>query len=594
MNWLFMNRTISVKIVWSTVLISLIPLLLLSSLFYWTSTNSLEKNMFRSSNQNADYLSNYLNQYFRNMSTSALQVYAFDRIVNLMAHGANYSDADIINVNDTLDNYYQLVVNKNKDIMKIMMFGKDNTLRDAWSRATSYNMIKVTSIPNYKAMLDLPFQQAMAFTYHDKALNQDFFVYSMTIYDPFYRTKFGTLVFYVQKKDFVAMVEANNRPPNVIVLQNENGQVIYRTNEQHNDAVKPYARPEKRINNSPLALKFTKNHDLLVGTADLDNANVGLTIVYPNPELAQNRKNTLLITVGALGFVLIVIILFSALAQRFITRPIQLLGKAMRAVRSGNFEVSLAPYPYRDDLSELTRNFNFMTEKIRELIESEFKTQLRNKEAQILALQMQINPHFLYNTLQTIGGKAVLAGDYDIHEMCRALGDMFRYSFYEGNMESTIGQELEHVNNYLYIQQLRFEASIETDFEVDPALMACSITRFVLQPIIENVMVHVLGKQEQHQLQIGIKAEREGDSVRITLQDNGPGMEPEKLAALQTDLEQQARQVFSGVSIGLRNVHERIRLIYGQAYGLEIKSAAGEGTTISIRIPYKNRGETHV
>jgi len=313
------------------------------------------------------------------------------------------------------------------------------------------------------------------------------------------------------------------------------------------------------------------------------------TLRDPNLELARNRRNMLLITIGALVFVVAVIALFSLLAQQQITRPIQRLGQAMKAVRSGNFHVTLKPPKHRDDLSELTRNFNFMTDKIRELIETEYQMQLRNKEAQILALQMQINPHFLYNTLQTIGGKAVLAGDYEIHEMCRALGDMFRYSFYEGNLESTIGRELAHVNNYLYLQQLRFEDSLQTEFAVDAALMDCSVIRFVLQPVIENVVVHGLGKRKRR-LKLKLSAFREGDDVVIELADDGPGIDPVRLASLRSELERRSYEVFAGVSIGLKNVHERIRLAYGPAYGLTVASAPDAGTKVGIRIPYKKRG----
>ncbi|MCD9026213.1 sensor histidine kinase [Cohnella silvisoli] len=595
MKWIFMNRSISAKIVWSSVLISLIPLLVLSYLFYRSSTNSLESTMFRSSDQNAGYLSNYLDQYFRNISTSALQVYGFNRITNLMEHGRNYNDSDIIYIKESLDNYFRLVVNKNKDIIKIMVYGKDDTLRDSWSRAASYDSIRLEQgIPNYKEMLNLPFQNSLMFIYSDKSLGQDFFVYALTIYDPFYKTKYGTLVFYIQKKQLDKTMEANNKSPNVIVLQNGKGESFYRTNDSYDSVVKKFIRPEAWANNNPRDVQFTRSKDLFIGTSYLDNSNIGLTLVYPNPELAQNRKNTLLISIGALVLVMLTIFLFSLLAQRFITKPIQLLRKAMKAVRNGNFHVTLKPYRYRDDLSELTRNFNFMTDKIRELIELEYQMELRNKEAQILALQMQINPHFLYNTLQTIGGKAILIGDYEIHEMCRALGDMFRYSFYEGNMESTIGQELAHVNNYLYIQQFRFEESLQIEFEVQEELMDHSIIRFVLQPIIENVIVHALGKQEHYKVRISINAAREEERVIITVRDNGAGMEAGKLAAVRANLEHKSLEVFSGVSIGLKNVHERVRLVYGPSHGLEIDSEPGIGTAIKVIIPYKRGGSTHV
>ncbi|MBB6669115.1 sensor histidine kinase [Cohnella nanjingensis] len=596
-KWLFVNRSIRTKIVWSSAVISLIPMLILSFLFYRSSTRSLEQTLVRSSEQNADYLYSDMDDYFRNFSASALQIYGsgFSRIISLMEHGADYNNAEVLNLRDALVNYYSLVVNKNKDIIKIMIYGENNELKDSWSRASSYGAIRLgPDTPHFPELLDLPFQHSLMFSYREPVINEDLFAYAITIYDPFYRKKFGTMVFFVRQKELAKKIEAVNRAPNVIVLQNAYGETFYRTNGTYKEAESPYRRPETPPAEPARQMKFTGAKDLLVSTAALDNANVGLTILYPASELAQNRQNTLNLIVGAILFVMLVVILCSYLVQRYITKPIQLLGHAMKAVRAGNFHATLKPKRYRDDLSELMRNFNFMTDKIRELIELEYQTQLRNKEAQILALQMQINPHFLYNTLQTIGGKAVLIGDYEIHEMCRALADMFRYSFYEGNTASTIGMELVHVNNYLYIQQLRFEESLTTEFDVPAEFRDAAIIRFVLQPIVENVIVHALERNGGEALVIRATAYREDQSAVIVLSDNGPGIAADKLAAIRQGLNQRSLEIFSGVSIGLKNVHERIRLVYGEPYGLAIESEPGQGTTIRIRIPYEKRGEDHV
>lgn len=592
LKWLFVNRSIRTKIVWSSAVISLIPMLLLSFLFYRSSTHSLEQSLVRSSEQNADYLYGYLDEYFHNFTVSALQLYGsgFSRVLDMMAHGPNSND-DILNFRDTMANYYSLAVSKNKDIIKIMVYGADNELRDSWYRAGSYDAIKPgPDTPYYPEMLDLPFQHAMMFTYLEPAIHENLFVYAIGLYDPFYRKKFGTLVFFVQEKDLAKKIEAVNRAPNVIVLQNADGKTFYRTNGSYPGAETPYRRPESPPAEPERAMGFTKPQNLLVSTSTLDNANIGLTILYPASEVEQNRRNTLVLIVGAVLLAMIVVIGSSYMVQRYITKPIQLLGHAMKSVRAGNFQVTLRPKRYRDDLSELMRNFNFMTDKIRELIELEYETQIRNKEAQLLALQMQINPHFLYNTLQTIGGKAVLIGEYEIHEMCRALADIFRYSFYQGNTESTIGKELAHVNNYLYLQKLRFEDMLVTDVEVDAEFMDARIIRFVFQPIVENVIVHALEKNEGRQLRIRVTANRVGDTAVIELRDNGPGIPADKLAAIRQSFSQRSVEVFSGVSIGLKNVHERIRLVYGEPHGLEIDSWEGFGTAIRIRIPFMKEG----
>ncbi|CAI6087352.1 sensor histidine kinase [Cohnella sp. JJ-181] len=590
LRWLFVNRSIRTKIVWSSAVISLIPMLILSFLFYRSSARSLEQTLVRSSEQNADYMYGSLDEYFHNFTASALQLYgnSFSRVLNLMAHGADYNDGEILYLRETLANYYSLVINKNKDIIKIMVYGADNKLKDSWSRATSYDAIRLgEGKPHYPELLDLPFQHTLMFAYRDPAIHEELFAYAIGIYDPFYRKKFGTLVFFLREKDLAKEIEAVNRAPNIIALQNASGETFYRTNDAYPHSEAKYSRPESPPAEQVRSVKFATPPSLLVSTSTLDNANIGMTILYPASELQENRRNTLRLIVGAILLVMLVIVVCSYMVQRSITKPIQLLGNAMKSVRGGNFQVTLRPRSYRDDLSELMRNFNFMTDKIRELIELEYQMQLRNKEAQLLALQMQINPHFLYNTLQTIGGKAVLIGEYEIHEMCRALADMFRYSFYEGNTESTIGQELVHVNNYLYIQKLRFEESLATDIDVDAGFMDVTIIRFVLQPIVENVIVHALDKNEGGTLVIRARAYRDGDTAVVEWSDDGPGIPADKLAAIRQGLERRSLEVFSGVSIGLRNVHERLRLVYGEAYGLEIDSTPGLGTVIRIRIPYK-------
>lgn len=132
------------------------------------------------------------------------------------------------------------------------------------------------------------------------------------------------------------------------------------------------------------------------------------------------------------------------------------------------------------------------------------------------------------------------------------------------------------------------------EFDVPESLMEASTIRFVMQPIIENAVIHALGGPDDGQLLIRVKAETDEGTIVLSVSDNGPGIAPDKLAVLRNDMEKKSMEVFSGVSIGLKNVHERIRLAYGDSYGLELDSKLGEGTVIRIRIPCRKRGESHV
>jgi two-component system sensor histidine kinase YesM len=591
----FMNRSIKTKIVWISLIISTIPLAVVAALFYKTSTDSLERTMYQSSSLNAEYLSEYINKYFSSLSNSALQIYGFERIMNMMKSGYNSQNADYMNLMDDLASYYRLIESQNTDVFKILLFGKDNKLADSWSRASIYDRIKgIKETPDFQQLLNLQFQHTFMFTYDDKEFEANFFVYGIPIYNPFYKDKIGTIVFYINSKDIRKMIEKYNVGPNVILLQNANGEIFYHTNGDFDQEVGKYSVRTFPISKITNELHFNDRQDLLIDTSFLDHGNIQLNIVYPNTELAKNRQRILNITLVTVAVVLLFIALFSLLSQQIITKPIRLLGKTMKKVRNGNFNVSLKTNEWRDDITDLIRNFNYMVDKIRELIESEYDLQLRNKEAQIIALQTQINPHFLYNTLQTIGGKAVLIGEYEIHEMCRALGDVFRYSFYKGNMESTLGMELLHINNYLYIQKVRFEDSLQIEIDVEEELRDCPIIRFVLQPVIENMIVHALGKNEDQHLHIRLSAERRNDKVMIRIEDDGPGIESSRLLEINEFLEQKSFAVFEGVSIGLKNVHERLRLAYGPEFGIQIRSVYGQGTTVEIWIPYRKGKHEHV
>ncbi|QGQ99866.1 sensor histidine kinase [Paenibacillus psychroresistens] len=592
---LFLNRSIKTKIVWISVVVSLIPLILLAFLFYQTSTSLLEKTMVRNAEQNTAYLTDNLDKYFSRFTVSALQVYGggFESIYDIMRNGGDIN-SDYTR-RETLKNYFRLMQSQNDDIVKIIIYGKSNVLLDSFSRNSQFDPIQLEKdTPHANEIKNLPFQHTLMFTYNEQSVNKSLFVYGITVYDIYFRDKIGTVLFYIQTKDIQKMIEKYNRSPNVIVLQNSQSERFYQTSDAYDEAIMGYSVPYFPINQVKPEMSFNSHRTQLISKAYLDHGNIQLNIVYPSTELNKNRKYILNITLVILFVVILFIYLFSLLSHQYITKPIQLLGKTMKAVRNGNFSITLKVNNWQDDLSELSRNFNFMTHKISDLIESEYETKLRNKEAQIIALQTQINPHFLYNTLQTIGGRAVLNGDYEIHEMCSALGDMFRYSFYEGNKESTLGLELLHVNNYLYIQKIRFEEFLQTEIQVDEELVDSQMIRFVLQPIIENAIIHALGKTDKTQLHIIVTAKRDESNIIISVSDDGPGIEPQHLGELMTILDQKTLSVFSGISIGLKNVHERLRMVYGAEYGISIKSSFGQGTTVFITIPYVKRGTEHV
>jgi two-component system sensor histidine kinase YesM len=239
-----------------------------------------------------------------------------------------------------------------------------------------------------------------------------------------------------------------------------------------------------------------------------------------------------------------------------------------------------------DEITELGISFNIMIGKIRQLLESKIKEQENLKKAELKALQAQINPHFLYNTLDTIVWMAQANKIDQVINIVQALSNFFRIALSKGQDWITIDQEIEHVRCYLTIQKLRYHDILDYKIEVDEDILSGTILKLTLQPLVENALYHGI-KNKRNGGTITIRAHRaDQDQVRLEIIDDGVGFSPYKLSKIQATLESES-DIFSLTEsgFGLENVHKRIQLYYGKQYGLTIESRFQEGTRITVTIP---------
>ncbi|GMK43145.1 hypothetical protein PghCCS26_02720 [Paenibacillus glycanilyticus] len=303
-------------------------------------------------------------------------------------------------------------------------------------------------------------------------------------------------------------------------------------------------------------------------------------------EGASSTLNFSLIT--ALAFA-IVAIAASVLIAYMTTRPIIRLTQSMKAVEIQNFEVDIRE-PRSDEIGTLERRFNSMLSRIKELIQTEYKATIEKRTAQVKAMQAQINPHFLHNALQAIGGIALSRNVPEINDHVRAISDLFRYTIRMKSDLVTIADELEHARNYLQIQKLRFQSMIEIRIDADEECLGCRIPKFSLQPIVENCFFHGLeGKMDAWT--ISIRVEKVLDEIEIDIADNGMGIEEARLAEIRRQLSQPADGQENGEGMGISNVNARIKLLFGDEYGLFISSEWNAGTTVKLLIPAQEEGE---
>lgn len=283
--------------------------------------------------------------------------------------------------------------------------------------------------------------------------------------------------------------------------------------------------------------------------------------------------------IGVVG--LLVVIITSFILSKELTKPLQFLVKSMEKVRGGDLS-SRVRVKSNDEIGHLSKVYNHMTEELQKLIRQNYEEQLSKKEAQLQAIQAQINPHFMYNTLDTIYWMLVLEGQDKASELVISLSDIMRYSISskDGSIV-TLNQELQILNGYRIIQSARFENKLAWSIFVPDEMLNLYVPKMMIQPIVENAILHGMDSQKPS-LTIAVEAFIEDETFVIQVIDDGKGMSEEQVKTLLTD-NISKNQGHTG--FGLPGVNRRIKIRFGDEYGLRIFSRLGEGTKVQMRLP---------
>ena len=300
--------------------------------------------------------------------------------------------------------------------------------------------------------------------------------------------------------------------------------------------------------------------------------------ITPVRGLVHNVISLQMLTVFLGILIFILAMLVSKIFARKITLPIEKLVGAMKQVGKGDFSVRLATNG-RDELQYLTEKYNDMSERIQILIEENYESEIRNRESEIMALNLQMNPHFLYNTLNIINMMALEEGNEEISRMLLCLSDMLQYTFRNKQELAAFSEEYLWLQNYLHIMEMRFEGKFKVVYEVERELGQYKVPKLLLQPLVENAVVHGFRDMKSGGC-LYIRGAAETDAVILEVEDNGCGMSGEEIEkAMHGDYHR----------IGLENTQRRIQLLYGERGSMQIMSEPGKGTRIRIRIPLQEK-----
>lgn len=393
------------------------------------------------------------------------------------------------------------------------------------------------------------------------------------LYDVYSHEFLGVLVTDCSPKIF-DLQSVNTMPENVMLsIEGEHDQILY---SNALDLPYNFSNDSTVVSRNPLSW----------GSLTLVTA-INYDALYR--EFGTSRILFITITiVCSLTFVVISFVLSGSL-----TRPISFLSNLMARHKSNDYITNAQYLKRTDEIGILFNEYNSMLQELDSYIKREYQNKLITLDSQMKSLEAQINSHFLYNTLESINSMAEIEGIESISVMSMALGNMFRYSIKTKSELVTVADELNHVKDYVSIQKIRFSNCFHVELLIPDELLSKKVLKLILQPIVENALYHGLNYCKSGDA-ICISAVIKDSILYISVSDNGCGMDKEQLQSLRRNLAEPARFTELGQrnkqSIGLKNIHSRIELYYGQGYGLSIVSEKENGTAVTIRLPVFEEG----
>ncbi|WP_251035673.1 sensor histidine kinase [Paenibacillus sp. ISL-20] len=409
--------------------------------------------------------------------------------------------------------------------------------------------------------------------------------YSRELKDPWTLHRVGMMNVEFDARQISSWLESRASVKGRILVLNAQGTVIYDSEDEYYGQTYPYHLEQEKAGDWVELDEPSKVNILNVG-------NAGLSVVgIVSQSLIEESTESL-----RTGLILVTLVFMAAsfaitftIVRKF-SKKVQWIIRSMNRIGEGDLSTRIQ-MSGEDELQQISRRFNDMGDRLEQYIDKMYTSEIKQKNAELVALQSQINPHFLYNTLESIRMKAYFVGAKEVGQMIYSLSVMFK-NMVKKSTVVTVEEEMDMCSVYLDLFRIRYDGRLETEIEVDPEIQNVSIIKLLVQPIVENYIVHGFRPLEDNN-KISVRARRADDRVVIIVSDNGTGIPEEKLTQIRGMLDKVLQPPDKGYrSIGLMNVHERIVLNYGNDYGVSINSTEGQGTEVRMEIPMLRKGET--
>lgn len=608
---LFSDMSLSKKLIVAYIMIIAVPIIIASFITFRKFENNSKKDIINKSMYQLELESVNINRNFETLQSTAQMIISSKKLTEYITVPQEISLEELVQFNfEDYKNMLQIQYS-NPNISGINVFTSNKNVKEIWPLIFYEDRIKNKEW--YNKILDL---KGSVFWNISRPSNDIYDLsYNQTPnWDPvvsIYRSMdypknrhIGVLKVSMPAKVFFPKMYGNVNDLEGQIFIIDNNEKIY-TNESSNFIV------DKGLNNEYIKEQFFKNMKPGSNSFYITSSKVRMVGVYTKIKALDSYMLNVISIDSMVGYTsmirnifiagTLILITILSIVTYFITsiilKRLYIIIQTMKTIQQGDFSVELSVRS-NDEIGELAHHFRKMLRKINELIQEAVNKRAATKEAELRALQTQIDSHFIYNTLENIKMMAEIEEKYAISDSLTSLGSMMRYNMKWNSEYTTLRDEINHIKNYISLMNMRFDNRIKLIVDMDEKLMEHDLLKMSLQPIVENAIKHGLREVfEEKDGHITINATADGKAIRIEVVDNGIGMNANELSLLNnkiTDIpavnskknESYKSNNSTSTGIGLKNVNERIKLFYGHGYGINVESEINLYTKVIMTLPY--------
>lgn len=575
---IYVNMSLSNKITYMVLITVMIPVFIISMIYFKQMQVSIRQEV---SSNYVDFVKQYKTNLNYKLTVYQNLIESFSNNYNLLQvlkDQYKYSSTDMVYISNVFtEEIEKAVFTEYSEIYNITFYAENREFPSNGRGASNYNVLEneywytlmVNRMDAGQSILryqTLGYKhEILSFVHHIRATNSS----QLELEEPLALLKVDVMANTLFDKDLINNLDANNQ----FIILDQHNTVIFSSTE----VLENRTFAEAVVNQA--GVHYLETKEILVSDY-IENLNWRILFLFPYYEVEQKMDNVLKQAVPYVITICLFAVMMSYAMSYILMQRLKRFIRKMSKVKEGHLEIT-DYIEGRDEIAIIDSQFNMMVSRLQEVIQENYIQGLQKKKAELTALQNQINPHFLFNTLESINSMATIIEAKEISAVSQSLGEILRYSITISDELVKLSEEIKHIENYVNIQNVRFDNRFKLEIEVEDTLRSSKLMKLILQPIVENAILHAYrGKRGVGIMKVEAEAVR--SNLLITVSDDGKGMAQEQLDQLNARII--AREP-EGKSIGLKNVHSRIQLAFGEQYGLKIESTVDVGTKVLILLP---------